>query len=115
VESVSDESGNDLETVGCYDNTKFETTQVLKTCVVYLSEAAYQMKEYLPEHQSYLLRLWPVRVHGETVWRAQLVHIPGMQGRSFADLERMVAYLKAQIQEPGACEEGEILDKGDLL
>jgi len=50
----------------------------------------------MKDHQSYLLRLWPTQVHGETTWRAELVRIPDMQGSAFANLEHLLEYLKAQ-------------------
>jgi hypothetical protein len=60
------------------------------------------MKNDISEHQSYLLRLWPAQVHGQTVWRAELVHIPSMQGRLFVDLEQLLAYLRIQTRQAGA-------------
>jgi len=70
------------------------------------------MKDRPPEYHSYLLRLWPIQVQGQTIWRATLVHIPGKQERAFADLEHMMEYLKAQT---GPIAPEPLNDKADLL
>lgn len=52
-------------------------------------------KEYL----SYLLRLWRVSAGGAPAWRGSL-HRPGAaEAIAFADLDALVAFLRAEMEE----------------
>jgi hypothetical protein len=54
---------------------------------------------YTARQQSYLLRLWPVVIDDQVVWRAYLERIPGGQGHGFASLERLIEYLRLHTHE----------------
>jgi hypothetical protein len=51
---------------------------------------------FSPHYLSYLLRLWPVELKGQTVWHASLTHISTSEEKGFADLPQLFAYLEKQ-------------------
>ena len=52
------------------------------------------MSQEQPVHISYLLRLWPQRVNGETVWRASLESAVSAQQEGFANLDDLFDFLR---------------------
>jgi hypothetical protein len=50
-------------------------------------------KRFLSQH-AYLLRLWPVQIQGQVVWRANLTCIPDGEAQGFADLVRLFAHIE---------------------
>jgi hypothetical protein len=65
------------------------------------------MSEHGPGYRAYLLRLWPVRVTEETVWRASLENAHTGERRGFPSLERLIDHLRMEtrVQEPGRRED----------
>ena len=57
------------------------------------------MAEEQRQYYSYLLRLWQVDGAGSPIWRASLEDPRTGERRGFADLESLVAFLKAQIEQ----------------
>ena len=58
------------------------------------------MDEY--NYHSYLLRLWQEATGKESSWRFVLVNLAEGEQRGFASLERLVAFLKEQMDEISA-------------
>jgi hypothetical protein len=56
--------------------------------------ARVAMSEKQPVYLSYLLRLWSVRIAGDTVWRASLESSLTGERRGFASLEGLYDFLK---------------------
>jgi hypothetical protein len=54
------------------------------------------MNERMPQHQSYLLRLWPTNTLGKTVWQASLENARTGERLSFSSLDEMYAFLNQQ-------------------
>ena len=52
-----------------------------------------------PKHHSYLLRLWQESGTKKSSWRFVLVNLTMNEERGFASLERLVAFLKEQMEE----------------
>ena len=48
---------------------------------------------------SFLLRLWPTQSGGESFWRASLQGVECEERFGFADLEGLLAFLRARISE----------------
>lgn len=48
---------------------------------------------------SFLLRLWPTQSGGESFWRASLQGVEREERFGFADLEGLLAFLRARISE----------------
>jgi hypothetical protein len=60
------------------------------------------------DYRSYLLRLYRVRIGGESYWRASLHSPQGGAPLHFANLSEMVAYLEREADvEDGAGEQGQ--------
>ena len=59
------------------------------------------------EYLSFLLRLWRVSVEGAPVWRISLQRPGTAEGIRFADLDAVVAFLRAESQEGVAPEPSE--------
>ena len=53
------------------------------------------MEKYVPYH-AYLLRLWPTRRGGVAASRVSLESVATGERRHFPDLERLLAFLRAQ-------------------
>jgi hypothetical protein len=51
------------------------------------------------EYLSFLLRLWRVSVEGAPVWRVSLQRPGTAGGISLADLDAVVAFLRAEMEE----------------
>jgi hypothetical protein len=51
------------------------------------------------EYLSFLLRLWRVSVAGAPAWRVSLQRPGSAEGISLADLEAVVAFLRAEMEE----------------
>ena len=56
------------------------------------------MEKYVPYH-AYLLRLWPTRRGGVAASRVSLKSVATGERRDFPDLERLLAFLRAQEEE----------------
>jgi hypothetical protein len=52
-----------------------------------------------PKYHSYLLRLWQEGVGKKSNWRFVLVNLTRNEERGFASLERLVTFLKEQMDE----------------
>jgi hypothetical protein len=52
-----------------------------------------------PQYHSYLLRLWQESTGKKSSWRFVLVNLTRSEQRGFASLERLVAFLKEQMDE----------------
>ena len=50
-------------------------------------------------YRSYLLRLWQTSDGRETVWRASLQSPSSEERHGFADLEKLMNFLKAQAEQ----------------
>lgn len=57
------------------------------------------MDRQKPRYVSYLLRLWCTTTERKPVWRGSLQSVASGERRSFADLDMLWAYLKAQTAE----------------
>lgn len=55
-----------------------------------------------PKYHSYLLRLWQESAGEKSNWRFVLVNLTKDEERGFASLERLVNFLKAQMDEISA-------------
>jgi len=49
-----------------------------------------------PDQLSYVLRLWPAREHGVTVWRAALLIVPAGSWLGFGTLDELFDYLRQE-------------------
>ena len=69
-----------------------------------------------PKYHSYLLRLWQEGTGRKSHWRFVVVNLTEGQQRGFASLERMVAFLKEQVDELSAPDSDSLsdLEHGDL-
>ena len=52
-----------------------------------------------PRYLSYLLRLWQTQDQGQNLWRASLEKPGTGERQGFADLEELVQFLRAQMEE----------------
>ena len=52
-----------------------------------------------PKYHSYLLRLWQESGEKKSNWRFVLVNLTKDEERGFANLERLIAFLKEQMEE----------------
>jgi hypothetical protein len=72
-----------------------------------------------PRYASYLLRLRWVERDGRKTCQAMLISVATKEQRTFADLERLVAYLREQAPEVAARQPGdsaaETAEKGERL
>ncbi len=50
----------------------------------------------MPQYQSYLLRLWPTKTAGSTVWHASLENAKSGERTNFASLEDMFVFIRQQ-------------------
>jgi len=57
------------------------------------------MDDQQRQYRSYLLRLWRAGSQGRWVWRASLEDPRSGERKSFADLERLFAFLKQQTDD----------------
>ncbi len=57
-------------------------------------------------YRAYLLRLWDANNHGPPAWRAALEDTHTGERWGFADLERLVAFLAAEIGDGRPEEDG---------
>lgn len=64
-------------------------------------------------YQAYLLRLW--RDDGHAPWRASLQSPRTHEVRSFANVERLVAFLASEMAAPRATVSGAVPDDGPLI
>jgi hypothetical protein len=55
-----------------------------------------------PKYHSYLLRLWQESAEKKSSWRFVLVNLTKNEERGFASLERLVGFLKAEMDEISA-------------
>jgi hypothetical protein len=55
-----------------------------------------------PKHHAYLLRLWQESAGKKSNWRFVLINLTRNEERGFASLERLVAFLKEQMDEISA-------------
>ena len=69
------------------------------------------MGEVRRGYLSYLLRLWQASVDDELVWRASLESPHTGERLSFADAERLFAFLDAQTRE--SAPQGTVSPRGD--
>jgi hypothetical protein len=71
-----------------------------------------------PKYHSYLLRLWQEGSGSQSHWRFVVVNLIEGQQRGFASMERMVAFLKEQVDalsapdpdSPNDLEQGDLQD-----
>jgi hypothetical protein len=61
-----------------------------------VQESRVAMSQEQPVYQSYLLRLWSVRVDDDTIWRASLESSVTSQRQGFASLDDLCDFLKRQ-------------------
>ena len=54
------------------------------------------MREEMRRYHAFLLRLWPVKIRGQTVWRASLESAHTGERQGFADLDALCRYLRQQ-------------------
>lgn len=59
------------------------------------------MSNRSPSYFSYLLRLWPITIQGQLMWRASLEHPHTGERMGFASLERLFAFLQDQTRLSG--------------
>lgn len=59
-------------------------------------DETFEQKNQTLQRQSYLLRLWAVRIHGQVTWHAALVRIPEGETQGFTGLESLFEFLKDQ-------------------
>jgi hypothetical protein len=59
-------------------------------------EETPEQKNQTLQRQSYLLRLWAVRIQGQVTWHAALVKIPQGETQGFTGLESLFEYLTNQ-------------------
>jgi hypothetical protein len=57
------------------------------------------MSHEQPVYLSYLLRLWPVSLDGDTVWRASLESALSGKRQGFAGLEDLLSFLRRRTGE----------------
>ncbi len=57
-------------------------------------------------YRAYLLRLWDANSHGPPAWHASLDDTHTGERWGFADLERLVTFLTAQIGDGRSAEDG---------
>ena len=57
------------------------------------------MEDEARMYRSYVLRLWPVKVNGGWAWRSSLEETGTGARWSFADLETLVTFLRAETVE----------------
>lgn len=50
----------------------------------------------MPQYQSYLLRLWPTKTAGSTVWHASLENAKSGERTNFASLEDMFFFIRGR-------------------
>ena len=65
------------------------------------------MREEKQRYHAFLLRLWPVKAHGQTVWRASLESSHTGERWGFADLDALWAFLHQQTSVIPGSEVGE--------
>ena len=64
------------------------------------------MTSSAPRYRAYLLRLWDANSHGPPAWHASLEDTHTGERWGFADLERLVAFLAAEIGDGKPEEDG---------
>jgi hypothetical protein len=64
------------------------------------------MTSRAPRYRAYLLRLWDANSHGPPTWHASLEDTHTGERWGFADLERLVAFLAAEIGDGRPEEDG---------
>lgn len=58
-----------------------------------------------PKYHSYLIRLWQEHTGKKSDWRFMLINLTKNEQQGFASMERLVAFLKEQMDEISAADQ----------